>query len=107
VTAVQAGSLRYLLRRIVTYVVLSAAGALAVVYGGDCCAFHFRVATSRQPFGSVTVTRYYAVPQKNGKTEFLFDPSRDADVCEFIVSAGRIRSLLVPKAAHGAADRYL
>lgn len=73
-TAVQASPLRKLLRRIVIYAVLSVAGVLALAYGGDYCAFRFRVATKRQPFGSVTVTRYYAVPQKNGKTEFLFDP---------------------------------
>jgi hypothetical protein len=30
---------------------------------------HFR----RQPFGSVVVSRYDAIPQKNGKTEFVFE----------------------------------
>jgi hypothetical protein len=73
VTAVQ-GSLRKLLKRIVAYTVLSVSGVCALAYAVDYCAFRIRLATNRQPFDSVTVTRYYAVPQKNGKTEFLFDP---------------------------------
>lgn len=56
------------------YAVLAVAGVLALAYAGDYCAFRFRLATGRQPFGSVTVTRYYAVQQKNGKTQFIFEP---------------------------------
>jgi hypothetical protein len=56
------------------YSVLTAGAAFALVYGADYCIFRVRQATNRQPFDSVTVTRYYAVPQKNGKTELLFDP---------------------------------
>ena len=36
--------------------------------------FRYRVATNRQPFGQMTVTTYDAVAQKNGKTEFVFNP---------------------------------
>jgi hypothetical protein len=58
----------------VAYSVLSVAGLTGVAFAGDYCVFRFRVATNRRPFGSVTATRYYAVPMKNGKTQFIFDP---------------------------------
>lgn len=40
----------------------------------DYGAFRLRVLGGGQAYGSVVVRRYYAVAQKNGKTEFLFDP---------------------------------
>jgi hypothetical protein len=46
----------------------------AVAYAADYCVFRYRVAANRQPFSQITVSRYYAVPQKNGKTQFIFDP---------------------------------
>ncbi len=54
--------------------VVLAAGAL---YFCDYVILRVRIATNRQPYGTVTVTPYYAVPQKNHKTEFLFDDPRD------------------------------
>ena len=73
-SAAQASKLRRLLRQIVLYSLLAIGGTFALVYGTDYCVFRLRQATNHQPFDSVTITRYYAVPQKNGKTEFLFDP---------------------------------
>jgi len=52
--------------------VLATLALLAYVI--DDLIFRYRVASSRNPFGSVTVQSYYAVGQKNGKTEYLFDP---------------------------------
>lgn len=49
----------------------------AVVYAGDYLFLRFRIATNRQPFGTVTVQPYYAVPQKDHKTEFFFDDPHD------------------------------
>ena len=46
----------------------------AIAYAADYCVFRYRVVTNRQPFGQITVSRYYAVPQKSGKTQFIFDP---------------------------------
>jgi hypothetical protein len=57
-----------------TILVLTSLTVLA--YGIDYFIFRYRVASNRQPFGSVTVQSYYAVGQKNGKTEYLFDPPR-------------------------------
>ncbi|MGB5154340.1 MAG: hypothetical protein WBN74_11900, partial [Candidatus Sulfotelmatobacter sp.] len=36
--------------------------------------FRYRVATNRQPFAQIVVTSYDAVPQKSGKTQFIFHP---------------------------------
>ena len=49
---------------------------LAAAYFIDYLVLRLRVATNRQPYGSVTVHPYYAVPQKDQKTEFLVgDPT--------------------------------
>jgi hypothetical protein len=54
---------------------VAAAGALIVLaFLIDYGVFRLRVVTGKQAYGSVVVRRYYAVLQKNGRTEFLFDP---------------------------------
>ncbi len=52
---------------------LSIAGVILIAYAVDYGVFRYRVAANRG-FGQITVNRYEAVPQKSGKTEFLFDP---------------------------------
>ncbi len=42
----------------------------ALVYAGDYLLVRFKIPKSREPFSSVTVQPYYAIHQKNGKTEF-------------------------------------
>ena len=51
-----------------------AAGLTLVAYAVDYAVFRYRVAANRQPFGQITVSSYDAVLQKNGKTQFIFDP---------------------------------
>ena len=70
----QALTLRDRLRRIFLAIVLLVLAATLLAYGVDFGIFRLRLATNRNPYGSVIVTRYYAVLQKNGKTQFLFDP---------------------------------
>ena len=55
-------------------------GATGLAYAVDYVVFRYRVAANRQPFGQVTVTRYDAVLQKNGKTQFIFNPP-EAQTC--------------------------
>ena len=55
-------------------------GLTLLAYAVDYFVFRYRVASNRQPFGQVTVTSYDAVQQKNGKTEFLFNPP-EAQTC--------------------------
>ena len=59
--------------RIAKRILLAACLLLAAVYASDYLSLRYRIPGSREPFGTVQVERYYAVPQKNGKTEFLFD----------------------------------
>jgi hypothetical protein len=47
---------------------------LAALYVGDDLSIRYRIPASRQPFGTITVERYDAIPEKNGKVEFGFEP---------------------------------
>ncbi len=42
--------------------------AAIILYAADYGSVRF----ARSPYGSVIVTRYYEIPKKNGKTEFVF-----------------------------------
>lgn len=67
------------IKRVVLILVVVLAGS----YGCD-----YAVARLR-PQGSVTVQPYYAVPQKNGKTEFIMqDPETDACVNSLLPHLG-------------------
>jgi len=67
-------SLRRKLRRGFGWFVGGAAAVVVLAFLIDYGVFRLRVFTGRQAYGSVVVRSYYAVAQKNGKTEFLFDP---------------------------------
>jgi hypothetical protein len=67
-------NLRDWLRRIVLWTVTTLVGIAALSFGVDWLVFRVRLATNRNAFGSVLVKHYYAVAQKNGKTQFIFDP---------------------------------
>jgi hypothetical protein len=47
---------------------------LAVAYAADSAVFRYRLSTNHQPFGSVTISHYDAVLQKDGRSELIFDP---------------------------------
>jgi hypothetical protein len=59
---------------------LSALSITALAYAVDYIVFRYRVAKNRQPFGQITVSRYYAIEQKSGKTQFIFQPP-EAQTC--------------------------
>lgn len=44
----------------------------AVVYVCDLAVFHLRVFSGSAPYGSVTVRVYYAVQEKNNRTEYMY-----------------------------------
>lgn len=67
-------NLREILRRILVGSIAAIASAALIAYGVDFVVFRVRVATNRNPYGSVVVNHYYAVLQKSGKTQFIFDP---------------------------------
>jgi hypothetical protein len=72
--ALTAAKLRELLRRVFLGVMLFIVGTAILTFGVDFGLFRLRVASDRDPYGSVVVSHYYAVQQKNGKTQFIFDP---------------------------------
>ena len=67
-------NLRERLRRIFRATLLSILAAAILAFGVDFSIFHIRLALNRSAYGSVTVSHYYAVAQKNGKTQFIFEP---------------------------------
>jgi hypothetical protein len=69
---------RFLLRLIGGSILVVVALAL-IAYVVDYGVFRYRLAKNAA-YGQVTVTTYDAVLQKNGKTEFLFDPPQ-AETC--------------------------
>jgi hypothetical protein len=64
------------LKRVVIITLVS----LSVLYIGDYVTIRYRMAKNRTPFEAVTIQRYYAVPQKNRKTELYFDQP-DTQTC--------------------------
>lgn len=62
------------MRRIFLSVLITSASVVILTFLVDLGLFRLRVAANREPYGSVVVRHYYAVVQKNGKTQFLFDP---------------------------------
>ncbi|HXM67967.1 MAG TPA: hypothetical protein VN911_14635 [Candidatus Acidoferrum sp.] len=66
--------IKHFLKRLLL-VAFSAVFSIGLIgYAVDYVAFRYRVATNRQPFGQFTINSYDAVLQKNGKTEFIFNP---------------------------------
>lgn len=70
--------LRRWVRRALLGVLLSAIVALGLAYTADSVVFHIRVARGNA-YSSVQVSHYYAVKQKNGKTQFIFNPPAAED----------------------------
>jgi hypothetical protein len=74
VSPVLSKKIRRRLLRIAAAACLSALSLAILAYGTDYAVFRYRVASNRQPYGQITVFPYDAVPQKNGKTQFIFSP---------------------------------
>jgi hypothetical protein len=56
---------------------LAIVGTAVLAFSLDYAVFRIRVTIHRSAYGSVTVTHYTAVLQKNGKTTMTFDPPQD------------------------------
>lgn len=46
----------------------------ALIYAGDYLSLRYRIWKNRQPFEVVKIQPYYAIHEKNGKTEYDFAP---------------------------------
>jgi hypothetical protein len=80
VTAALKPSIKHSLKRVILIAISSVLGLALLTYVLDYAVFRYRLATNHQPFRQVTVTSYDAVAQKNGKTQFLFNPP-EAQTC--------------------------
>jgi hypothetical protein len=67
-----AGLKRFALRLLASLIL-----AVAALYIIDFLVLRYRIAAKRNPYGTVTVQPYYAVPRKDQKIEFLFDDAQD------------------------------
>jgi hypothetical protein len=77
------------LKRLLGIAVLALASLAAAVYVVDYTVFRIRVAAHWNPYGSVTVEPYYAVAQKSGKTEFIFqDPQPQTCIHALLAHSG-------------------
>jgi hypothetical protein len=74
VEQIPAPNLRVRLRRFFFASILAIAGIAVLSFVLDYAIFRLRVAANWNPYGSVTVEHYDAIPQKSGKTQFIFDP---------------------------------
>jgi hypothetical protein len=69
--------LKNILLRIVGAVILLA----LITYVGDYVSVRYKIPKGRDPFSSVTVQPYYAIHEKNGRTEYDFaQPQRQVCV---------------------------
>jgi hypothetical protein len=68
-------AVRARIKRILVTSLLVIIGTAALAFAVDFVVFEIRVATKHSPYGSVVVNPYYAVLLKDGKTEFIFNPS--------------------------------
>ena len=78
-SALVSAKIRDLIKRWLAYIIVFLLGVTLIAYASDYVVFRYRLARN-QAFGQVMVTNYDAVQQKNGKTEFLFDPPQ-AQTC--------------------------
>ena len=65
---------RALIGRIFVGAILAVLALAAFLFGVDFAVFRIRDAANHNAYGSVVVRQYYAVLQKNGKTQFIFNP---------------------------------
>lgn len=45
---------------------------LLAIFAADDLSLRFRIPNNREPFGTVKVKQYMAIPQKGGKFQFVF-----------------------------------
>lgn len=48
-----------------------------IAYAGDYLSVRYKIPNGRDPFSTITIQPYYAIHEKNGKTEYDFAPPED------------------------------
>lgn len=62
------------MKKIVASVLAGLIAASALAYATDYLLWRYKLSTGRAPYGTLTVQYYYAIQEKNGKTEYDFQP---------------------------------
>jgi|HubBroStandDraft_6_1064221.scaffolds.fasta_scaffold3455883_1 hypothetical protein len=65
------------MKRILTWGLAIIAIGAFFLYTGDYISLRYRIPGNRDQFGTVTVESYYAVPLKDGKTEFIMGDTQN------------------------------
>jgi hypothetical protein len=55
---------------LVKRIAIVAVALVCILYAGEFISVKYGIPASRKPFDVVQINKYYAVPQKGGKTEF-------------------------------------
>lgn len=63
-------------------------GAAAVVYAVDYLFWRYRVRNGHNPYGTLTVQFHYAIQEKNGKTEYDFQPPQQENCANSLFPHG-------------------
>jgi hypothetical protein len=75
------GSTGFTLSSILGRVLLGLAALLALAFAIDAGVLHYRVATNRNAFATVTVRPFYAVERKDKRVEYMYnDPEQQTCV---------------------------
>ena len=62
------------MKKILASIGVVVVGAAALSYAVDYLSWRYRVGSGHNPDGTLTVQFYYAIQEKNGKTEYDFQP---------------------------------
>lgn len=62
------------MKKIILPVLASVAAVAALLYAGDYLVWRIRDAMGKNAYSTLTVQYYYAIGEKNGKTEYDFQP---------------------------------
>ncbi len=68
------------MKRIIFLFVIGVCVLALFAFAADLCVFRYRIFRHSNPFGSVTVQVYYAIQEKNGRTEYVYK-SADQQTC--------------------------
>jgi hypothetical protein len=68
------------MKKIVALSLAALIAASALSYAVDYLLWRYKLATAHSPYSTVTVQFYYAIQEKNGKTEYDYQPPQQ-DTC--------------------------
>ena len=68
---------RDLVKRVVLRILLGLVFVVCAVYLTDFLLLRWKYFSKRNPTGTVIIKPYFAVPRKDGKTEFMFDDPKE------------------------------